>query len=479
MPDAGGSAPVQPSKSGRSTTFAIGSRLILASALALVLFLTLAGWALDRAFERSAVQAIRLRLQGYFYSLLQESDVNVKGKLLLSERMPDAAFERPASGLYAGVRGDDFFWVSPSGLGRQLPFDKQLGAGELLFEGPVETPVGNVYVYSFGVVFDSDRPPGAGGTPEKQPTYTFYVAEHENSLLRQKAAFRDTLWSYLGGFGLLLLAVQSLLLRLSLNPLRHVAKELAEVERGTAEELLGPYPSELVGLTSSLNRVISAERDNLKRYRNTLGDLAHSLKTPLAVMRGLLDSEPDRDLLVQGTEEQVRRMNEIVAYQLARAASSGHKTFAAPMAIDRYAEEIVQSLEKVYATKGVLCEFELDEQARFHGELGDVMEVLGNLLDNGFKWAKSRVVLTTRVIGDAKSRRKGLEICVEDDGPGIPEEKMADMLKRGVRGDERVQGHGIGLSTVSNVMESYQGQLNIDRSPELGGARFSAIFPPL
>ena len=460
-------------------TPAITTRLIFASALALSAFLTLTGWALDRAFERSAVKAIQLRLQGYFYSLLQESDVNVKGKLLLSDRMPQADFDRPASGLYAGVRGPNFYWLSPSALGRDMPFTEALTPGEFSFNGPVATEaIGNMYVFSAGVTFEDDAP-NKPVNAAPATTYTFFVAETERSLLQQKAAFRSTLTKYLGGFGFLLLFVQGLLLRLSLNPLRHVAKELAEVERGTAEELIGPYPSELAGLTSSLNRVIGAERDNLKRYRNTLGDLAHSLKTPLAVMRGLLDSEPEKPQLIAGTEEQIRRMNEIVAYQLARAASSGHKTFAAPMAIDKNAEEIVQSLEKVYAVKGVLCEFELDEAARFHGELGDVMEVLGNLLDNGFKWAKSRVVLTTRQIGNAKSRRMGLEICVEDDGPGIPEAKMDDMLKRGVRGDERVHGHGIGLSTVSNVMESYQGQLNIDRSPELGGARFSAVFPPL
>lgn len=460
-------------------TPAITTRLIFASALALSAFLTLTGWALDRAFERSAVKAIQLRLQGYFYALLQESDVNRKGKLLLSDRMPQADFDRPASGLYAGVRGPNFYWLSPSALGRDMPFTENLTPGEFSFSGPVATEaIGNMYVFSAGVTFEDDAP-NKSANAATAPTFTFFVAETERSLLQQKAAFRSTLTRYLGGFGLLLLFVQGLLLRLSLNPLRHVAKELAEVERGTAEELIGPYPSELAGLTSSLNRVIGAERDNLKRYRNTLGDLAHSLKTPLAVMRGLLDSEPEKPQLIAGTEEQIRRMNEIVAYQLARAASSGHKTFAAPMAIDKNAEEIVQSLEKVYAVKGVLCEFELDEAARFHGELGDVMEVLGNLLDNGFKWAKSRVVLTTRQIGNAKSRRMGLEICVEDDGPGIPEAKMDDMLKRGVRGDERVHGHGIGLSTVSNVMESYQGQLNIDRSPELGGARFSAVFPPL
>lgn len=453
-----------------SGPISIAFRLTIASSLALVAFLGVAAWALDRAFERSAVEAIQLRLLGYFYSLVQESDVNVKGKLLLPELLPDPKLERVGSGLYAGIKGDNFRWLSPSAeLGRELPFDSDLQPGSFSFGGPVETSFGNVYIYSRGVSF--------GDSGEYK--FTYFIGEHENSLIRQKQAFRETMLRYLGGLGLGLLLIQGLLLRWSLNPLRHVAKELADVERGNSEQLKGPYPSELEGLTSNLNRVISTERDNLKRYRNTLGDLAHSLKTPLAVMRGMLDADPDRETLVQGTEEQIQRMNEIVAYQLARAAAGGHKTFAVPLPLEKHAEEIVRSLEKVYAAKGVLCEFELDPNARFHGELGDLMEVLGNLLDNAFKWAGHRVVLTTRSVSGNKARRPGLEICVEDDGPGIPPERIADMLKRGVRGDERVQGHGIGLSTVSNVVDSYQGQLHVDASPELGGARFSAVFPPL
>ncbi len=459
-------------------TPSIATRLTIASSLALVAFLGIAAYALDRAFERSAVQAMRLRLQSYFYSFLQESDLSVRGKLLLPELMPDPAFDRPDSGLYAGVVGDNLTWLSPSALSRDLPFNEQLAPDEFSFKGPIATSRGNIYVYKRGVEFEPERKAN-DDKPLKPVRFTYYIAENETSLQQQKNSFRRTLRNYLGGLGVLLLLVQGFLLRMSLYPLRHVAKELSEVERGTTEELVGTYPAELERLTTNLNRVISTERDNLKRYRNTLGDLAHSLKTPLAVMRGLLDNESDPSVVKAGTEEQIRRMNEIVAYQLARAASSGHKTFSAPIAIEKNAEEIVQSLEKVYASKGVLCEFELDPDARFYGELGDVMEVLGNLLDNAFKWAKSRVVLTTRILRTPKSNRPGLEICVEDDGPGIPDHRIADMLKRGVRGDERVQGHGIGLSTVSNVMDSYQGQLNIDRSPELAGARFSAIFPPI
>ena len=452
--------------------FSIASRLTLASIVVLVLFLYLTTAALESAFERSAVQSIQQRLKSYFYSLLQESDVNVKGKLLLPEFMPDPDFDRLGSGLYAAVSGPNTEWRSPSALGRDLPFNEAMAPGELRFEGPMKSSVGNVYLLKHGVVFEGheDRP------------FTYYVAIHESSLVKQKQAFRGTLIRYLGSFGVLMLLAQGILLHFSLRPLRSLASDLTEVEQGHAEELTAPYPSELTGLTGSFNQIIRSERINLKRHRDTLGDLAHSLKTPLAIMRGLLENADQLGPLKSGTEEQVNRMNVIVAYQLARAASSGHKTFAAPIEIDANAEEIVRSLEKVYASRGVLCEFELDENARFHGELGDLMEVMGNLLDNGFKWAKSKVLLTTKSLGGSKgskTRRAGLEICVEDDGPGIPEDKIDSLLVRGIRGDEQVQGHGIGLSTVSNVIDSYEGQLKIDRSPELGGARFRAIFPAL
>src|SRR5690606_9712121 len=174
--------------------------------------------------------------------------------------------------------------------------------------------------------------------------------------------------------------------------------------------------------------------------------------------------------------EQVGRMDEIVAYQLSRAATSGHQTFAAPLPLDPYAEEIVRSLEKVYAAKSVLCEFDLDSAARFHGDQGDLLELLGNLLENAFKWARRRVLLTTQALPAQPGRRAGLVMVVEDDGPGIPEEKVEHLLQRGVRGDERVQGHGIGLSIVQDIIKAYNGSIRVSRSEALGGARFDLLL---
>jgi len=240
----------------------------------------------------------------------------------------------------------------------------------------------------------------------------------------------------------------------------------------------GSHPRELEPLTESINALVESERENLDRQRNTLADLAHSLKTPLAVLRARLDSGAGGDELREDVDTQLRRMNDLVGYQLARAASGGHKLFAAPISIEPHAEEIVRGLEKIYAVKGVICEFEIDPDARFHGEPGDLQELLGNLLENAFKWAKSRVLLTARPGETAPNRRPGLLLVVEDDGPGIAPDRIAHVLQRGVRGDERVQGHGIGLAIVQDVVKSYRGELEVSASAELGGARFTVRLPP-
>ena len=116
--------------------------------------------------------------------------------------------------------------------------------------------------------------------------------------------------------------------------------------------------------------------------------------------------------------------------------------------------------------------------ARFHGETFDLQELLGNLLENAFKWAKSRVLLTVTEGEKVADRRPGLVVTVEDDGPGIAEDRIAYVLQRGVRGDERVQGHGIGMSIVQDIIKSYRGQLQVGRSQELGGAKFEVQLPP-
>ncbi len=481
MPAPGaGAAPPHPAGQPRFEGWrprSLRARQLLAASLALLAFLALAGYALDRAFVDTAEDNLRQRLKSYALYYTEKVEFGRSGTFIPPYTTPDPRFDMPDSGLYAQVVLPGAApWGSNSTLGPDLPDPAMLGALAESFEGPLpirraDGTEAQAYRYGVGYVWPGTR-------QHSELPYSIYILEDAQALSAQIRVFRGSLWVYLGGAGLILLLVQMLVLRWSLRPLRRVIFELARVQRGELAGMTERHPRELEPLTDSINAFIESERENLARQRNTLADLAHSLKTPLAVLRTQLDSGSDTQALREELDVQLKRMNNLVSYQLARAAAGGHKLFAAPIPIEPHAEEIVRGLEKVYAAKGVICEFEIDPKARFHGEPGDLQELMGNLLENAFKWARSRVLLTVQVGAVAPQRRPGLFLAVDDDGPGIAEDDVAKVLQRGVRGDERVQGHGIGLSIVQDLIRDYRGELQVLRSQELGGARFEVKLPP-
>ena len=445
----------------------LAARAAIATGFVLAGFLGLVGLTLSQANKERALSALQDRLQNFALAYITNFDVNRYGKLLPPDSTPDPNFLRPGSGLYAVALGDrGYHWESSSAVGRDFGFLRRLPPGQRQFVGPIDTQMGRLYYFSYGVTLDM---PGNKSAP-----LTVMVAQTEDQFEVDNAAFRHSLVIWLSILGVMLIVLQSLLLRWSLTPLRTVASDMSRVESGESEQLSSQYPLELTGLTERINAFITNEREQRTRYRHTLADLAHSLKTPLAVIRSQLESTTSDELERRNSVlDQVRRMNELVAYQLSRAATSGRPTFASAVPIAGHAEDLVQSLEKVYAAKNVLCEFDIEDGAVFYGEQGDLLELMGNLLENAFKWATHGVLLVVKLQPQAGRQRPGLRLSVEDDGPGIAEDKIEKVLQRGVRGDERVQGHGIGLSIVQDIVHAYQGELVVDRSPELGGARFS------
>ncbi len=451
------------------------ARQLLAAGLALVAFLGLTGYALDRAFTEAALNSQRERLDSFAKAYLGGAETLRSGAIVMPQTAPDPRFDRPGSGLYAVVVGENLRWESTSTLGRILPPPEPRAPGDsgsLVGPLPVTESSGRelqVYLYSLTAIIETSR---------DEIELTFGIYEDAGYVAGQVGVFRRTLWAWLGAAALVLAIVQALALRWSLRPVAGVEKALADVQAGSAARLIDEHPRELQPLTESINALIDSERRNLEQVRRTLGDLAHSLKTPLAVLQSRLEAGASGDELREDVRTQTQRMNDIVGYQLSRAARSGHVLYAAPLKIEGTAEEIVLGLEKIYASKGVLAEFDIDAAARFHGELGDLQELLGNLLENAFKWAKRRVALQVTTLPAPAVKRSGVEFAVEDDGPGIAEDQIDRVLQRGVRGDERVQGHGIGLSIVQDIVAAYQGALTVERSGELGGARFVARFPP-
>ncbi|KRG43783.1 ATPase [Stenotrophomonas pictorum JCM 9942] len=455
------------------------ARQLLAASVGLIAFLALAGYALDAAFADTARANLRERLKNYATAYAGGIDFTRDGSLYIREQPPDPRFDVPGSGLYLQVVMPGDHGNSMSAEGPILPevSGHLLDPRQEVFEGPlpmtqIDGTPGEVYRYGLGLVWGGD------GAPEAEFPYTIYVLEDSRALGAQLRVFRGAVWFWLGVTGLILLLLQTLVLQWSLRPLKRVINELTKVQRGERARMSERHPRELEPLTESINAFIESERENLDRQRNTLADLAHSLKTPIAVLRTQLDSGADAAALREELDVQLQRMNNLVSYQLARAASSGHKLFSAPVPIEATAEDIVPGLEKIYASKGVLCEFDIAPGVNFYGEPGDLQELLGNLLENAFKWARRSVLLTAKPIPAAPGRRAGLQLAVDDDGPGIAEENIAKVLQRGVRGDERVQGHGIGLSIVQDLIKDYRGELQVKRSAELGGARFEVTLPP-
>jgi two-component system sensor histidine kinase PhoQ len=258
------------------------------------------------------------------------------------------------------------------------------------------------------------------------------------------------------------------------RPLGRLQRQIAEVEGGTRSRLQGPWPSELVGVTGGLNALLATEQERLERYRATLGNLAHSLKTPLAALRGLV--EAPAALEREAVAPQVDRMQDIVQYQLKRAVMGGGAATLAAVPVAPVLEDLRQALAKVYADRRVAIDLAVDPAVAYPIDRSDLFELVGNLLDNACKYGRSRVRLAARTREEPQWRRPGLELTVEDDGPGIAPPDRDRVLERGARADERVAGQGIGLSVVRDVAAAYGGSVAIDAST-LGGALLTVTLP--
>ncbi|HEB86406.1 MAG TPA: GHKL domain-containing protein, partial [Gammaproteobacteria bacterium] len=222
----------------------------------------------------------------------------------------------------------------------------------------------------------------------------------------------------------------------------------------------GLYPQEIKRLTVNINQLLKQERAQKTRYRHALGDLAHSLKTPLAVMRSTLGRKKPDD--TDALNEQITRMNSIVQYQLQRAATQGLTTMGKSVEVAPLVKRLLASLDKVYRDRQIRVKATIEDGLVYRGDEGDLMEVLGNLLDNAFKWAEQHIELEVSRTGEQ------LSIHIRDDGPGMPGEMISDLLKRGVRADQSTSGHGIGLSIVKNIVDACQGELLIVQRPQGG-----------
>jgi two-component system sensor histidine kinase PhoQ len=436
------------------------TRLLLASALVLPAFLGLTGTVLDQAFQQGMESGQRDRLETRIYALLAAADFDSQGRMRLPEALPEPRLAIPDSGLYAQVSGEEggYQWRSQSMLGRDDPLLQPLAINQFRFRR-IQHRGETLFVLGYAILWEDDQ-----GRPIP---YTLAVAEDARPLLAEIRAFRLTLFIGLGAAGVILLLIQWGLLHWGLRPLRRAAADIRAIEQGQQQRLSGDYPSELRGLTRNINTLLDYSHSERERYRNSLGDLAHSLKTPLAVLQNSADENRPGQLLATA-REQIPRMNAIIQHQLKRASAASPAPIGKGASVDETVTKITSALAKVYRDKGLQWENRIPPDTRFPGDPGDLMELLGNLLDNAGKFARSRVRI------DA-SAQPSLQITIEDDGPGIPAEVRQQVLHRGVRADELTPGQGIGLAVADEIVRAYQGELQI-RESALGGACVVVTF---
>jgi two-component system sensor histidine kinase PhoQ len=447
------------------TPDSLGARLTLGLAVVLIAFLGLAGLALERAFRESVEQAVREHLEVQVYLLLGAAEVDAAGQLRMPGVLSEPRLGTPESGLYAAIRdaSGERLWQSESSIGLDIGYPGPVTTGNRAFARIAAADGRELFGLRHAVTWETEG---------ENRRLVFLVAESAEAAAARVATFRRTLWGWFGGVAILLLLLQALLLRWGLRPLRRAAGEVAAIERGERARIGHDYPRELRPLTASVNELLASGASRLERYREALADLGHSLKNPLAVLRSIGDDPATGD---RGNEirAQVERMQQAIDWHVQRGAAAGRGGLGQSVALAGLVERVGASLARVHADRAVRLECDIPRDAVVRGDPDDLMEIVGNLLDNAWKWGRTRVRATAW-----PERDGGMVMAIEDDGPGIPADRRDTVLERGVRIDETVPGDGIGLAVVRRMVEeTWGGRLGLDAS-DLGGLRVRVTFPP-
>jgi two-component system sensor histidine kinase PhoQ len=436
----------------------IKSRLTFGSMIVLVIFMILTAIALEKAVVKRALQAEEDKLQVMIYSLLAAVDKSRDGLsvTVANERLFELRLLTRDSGLYALLYNEHHqkIWgsrsSSESAVWKEFPRVKNINSGDWQFS----TQAFNNQ-YHFRLAFALLWP----NANDQLKRYNVVLWQDASDYLKQLDRFRQTLWAWLSITIVLLLIVMYLVMMWSLRPLKKVGLEIKAIEDRKQTGFEQNYPTEITPLTDNLNILLSREQYQQQRYRNAMDDLAHSLKTPLAVLNGLTDGDSLGRTELATMREQTARMNQIVSYQLQRATNVVGVKINKPIDLIVIIDKISGALEKVYQEKGVQFESTLPSSILIRMEESDCYEVMGNLLDNAFKYCQNKVRINC-----IETECNEIELNIEDNGCGLNSSKIDRILNRGTRLDETNEGQGIGLAVVAEVVKSYNIKLKFEPS---------------
>jgi signal transduction histidine kinase len=437
----------------------LSSRLIAAAAVWTLLGLLVGGAVLSNAFRMAAQNSFDAALQADMDGLIAAAEPDPNGGVMLQGRFLNHNFDRVYSGLYYQIRaGNSGGQISRSLFDREIHPVNEAGKGALIW-GSAEGPENQkLRVLSRRVDLKPDTRTDAD--------YVFLVAGDMSAVERQTREFNTTLfWSFLLlGFGLI--AAILLQVKVGLAPLRKVSLGLAKIRDGEARRLDGNFPTEIAPLAGELNSLIQHSEEVVGRARTHVSNLAHFLKTPLSVLAAEADAhekDPGAGPLAAMVKRQVFSMRRQVDHYLSRARAAGSlDVLGNRTQVSAVMDDLSRVIARIHAVRGVVIDAECSDEIYFRGERQDLEEMMGNLIDNGCKWARGRV----RVRCQKTAGR--LVLTVEDDGPGLSSEQRSQVGERGERLDETVPGSGLGLAIVRDISKLYGGFFGLDKS-SLGG----------
>ena len=433
-------------------------RLFLGTALLLLLFSVLMGYALNNALNSYTVEAQKNQLESIVYRLLAVVEVDHTGKLHVDEKnLQIPGINQPDSTLSINIT-DTYgtpLWQSDNNGSNHIPATTNKtppAVGKWKFNSQK-----NINQLDFGFEWSTNE--------NQIYHYGLSVFETSGQLQKQQQQFSRKLFLWLLAFSAVMLCGFILFLGWTLSPLKKIRRELDSVQQGELNNLSSDFPSEIQPLSNKINQLIKHEQKQKQRYRNAIDDMAHSLKTPLAVMQGTAGRESDPEL-----KEQLSRIESIINHQLSRAATAGKQHQLQPVLLYPIANRIIASLEKVYFDRNLIFDNHIHEDISIRMDKSDLLEVLGNLLDNAAKYGKQKVIIKS------KQDKTGTRLFIEDDGDGITTSQRHNILNRGVRADEKQAGQGIGLAMTLDIIQAYDGRLTLTSS-NMGGLQVTINIP--
>jgi signal transduction histidine kinase len=449
-------------------------RLTASAAIISIILFVAAGVLLADLFRSAVERNFDERLRAVLDGILSNVDIAADGEALgMQSPLADTRFALPLSGWYWQItplgEGGGGRLVSASLLDQQLVLQpEQLASRDI--EGVARFYLKDAKGTQLRGIEQRYSFPGS----DRQ--YSIVVAGNFDELKGEIWAYTNALVLVLAFLGLGFLGSVIVQVRYGLRPMKALRAELNAIREGQSDKLVGEYPEEIEPVARELNLMIQANAEIVERARTQVGNLAHALKTPLSVLTN--EASNHRGPLAEKIKEQAQVMRDQVSLYLDRARRAARaQTLGTATGVKSVVDAITRTLTRIHHNKRIEIAVDVPDTLKFRGEQQDLEEMVGNLLDNAFKWATRRIVVRAGQLKEpGADGRIWLEIAVEDDGPGLPASRRAEALKRGRRLDETKPGSGLGLSIVSETASMYSGRIQLDNAA-LGGLRTVLTLP--